>query len=73
MTEHTASIICSCDGKELIAADGYVDNCNVSGFVTGIVGQNIEGYIRIDNSYSYNAWRFDYRAKTESPHQPSFS
>jgi len=57
-------IILVCDGETYTVAEGNVNNQNVSGILTRPLHQNTEGYIRIDNSFSYDDWEFDYSNET---------
>ena len=63
-TDHIG-IILSCDGKNFTVAEGNVNNENVSGILTKPLHKNTEGYIRIDNSFNYKDWKFDYMTGTE--------
>ena len=58
-------IILSSDSNDFTVAEGNVNNENVSGILTRPLHQNVEGYIRIDNSFNYEDWVFDYKTKTE--------
>jgi len=63
-TDHIG-IILSCDGADYTVAEGNVNNENVSGILTKPLHLNAEGYIRIDNSFNYKDWKFDYMNGTE--------
>jgi len=63
-TDHIG-IILSCDGINYTVAEGNVNNENTSGILIKPLHQNTEGYIRIDNSFNYKDWKFDYMTGTE--------
>ena len=58
-------IVLASDSESLTVAEGNVNHQNVSGILTRPLHQNIEGYIRIDNAFSYDNWSFDYMTRTE--------
>ena len=61
--DHIGVILAS-DSKTCIVAEGNVNNKNTSGILTRLLHKNVEGYIRIDNSFSYDDWVFDYSNET---------
>jgi len=56
---------CDSDSDSFTAAEGNVNNQNVSGIMTRPLHQNVEGYIRIDNAFLYDNWVFNYKSGTE--------
>jgi len=54
-------IVLSGDSEGFTAAEGNVNNQNISGILTRPLNQNIEGYIRIENGFAYSDWKFDYK------------
>ncbi|MCL6458367.1 MAG: CHAP domain-containing protein [Gorillibacterium sp.] len=59
-TDHIG-IVLSCDENGYVVAEGNVNNNNVSGIVNRPLHENIEGFIRIDSSYEYDGWKYDYK------------
>ena len=51
----------SCEGDMIIAAEGNADNENKSAIVKRNRLEKIAGYIRINNDYTYEGWKFDYK------------
>lgn len=58
-------IVLGHDGEKFTVAEGNIDNQNKSGILSRLLHQSIEGYIRIDNRFIYNGWKYDYKTGTE--------
>jgi len=58
-------VFLSSGGGYFTVAEGNVNNQNVSGILSRPLHHNVEGYIRIDDSFVYGNWKFDYKTKTE--------
>lgn len=54
-------IVLSCEGDSMVVAEGNVDNMNKSGIVMRKRHEKVDGYIRIDNNYTYQGWKYDYK------------
>lgn len=56
-------IVLSVDGENIIAAEGNVDNKNVSGIVCRKRDEKIGCYVRIPDLYEYDGWKYDYKTE----------
>lgn len=54
-------IVLACGPDTLVAAEGNVDNKNVSGIVTRKRDDTVGFYIRIPEDYSYDGWKIDFK------------
>lgn len=54
-------ILLSCDGDNLMVAEGNADNKNVSGIIKRKFDNTIAGFIRIPDGLIYDGWKCDYK------------